>query len=103
VDLMQEGGKAGDDFVDVFVVIEVVFFDVEGDADFGMEVVKAAIVFAGFDDEEFAGTGACRAAELWAGGTDNEGGVFSGGQEDVGGHGGGGGFAMRAGDGDALF
>ncbi len=99
--LVCELGEAFNDGVQAVVDVEVVGFDVEDDGGGGGELVEASIVLAGFGDEGGSVAGAVAAAELWAVGADDDGGVQSGGDERVAEHGGGGGLAVGSGDGDA--
>ena len=56
IDAVQKRRKTLIDLINVFVVIEMVLFDIEDNADARLTpgIVEAAVRFAGFDDEEIA-------------------------------------------------
>ena len=83
--------------------IGVVVFHVGDDGDVGTQAMKHIVIFIGFNDERRAAADGgilAGAAHLAA---DNEAGVFAGLLEDMNDHRCRGGFAMRAGDGDAVL
>ncbi len=74
-ELPCEVGEAFDDFVEVFVDVEVVGFEVEDDGEGGGEGVEGAVVFAGFGEEQGGVSGAVAATDLFAVCADDDGGV----------------------------
>lgn len=100
-DEFGEGAEAGHDLVDIFVKVEVIGLDVGDDGDARMQIVEAAVVFAGFGHEDLPLPAAAAPAELGDGSADDEAGVEPAFEERETDHGGGGGFAVGPGDGDA--
>ena len=102
------GGEVGDKFLEIGVVVfggfeevQMVRFDVGYEQDFWVQRMKRFAVFAGFNDEVFGlPYSVIVAVELWDFGADDYCGVEAGLFEDQRKHGGGGGFAMSAGNGD---
>ena len=84
------------------VGVHVVFVDIGNHGEHGTKIQEGGVAFVGLGHDVVA----LPELGVTAGGgefaADNEGGVEAGGAEDGGGQAGGGGFAMGAGDGDAL-
>jgi len=87
----------------VAVAIHVFAVEVGDDGEDGGEFEEGAVAFIGFGDEVLGGAEAGVGAEGVDASSDYDGGVKAAGGEDRGDHGGGGGFAVHAGDGDAVF
>jgi hypothetical protein len=98
----EEGGEGVQYFVHGAGVVHVVIFDVGDDGDFGVEAEKGAVAFVGFGDEPFAAAEFGVAVEVVDVAADDDGGVEAGFFEHEGDHGGGGGLAVGAGNGDAA-
>ena len=101
VDELDEGGA---DVVERRVVIQVLAIDVGDHGDDGRELEERAVALVGFHHQEIAVADArVRAAHGADASADHHGGVEAGVVQDGGGHRGGGGLAVAAGDGDAVL
>ena len=98
----RELAERFDDVLLVLVAVEVVPLDVQDAGDPGLEVLEAAVVFAGLGDEQLAVAAAGGAAQLRAVGPDDEVHVEAGLLEAVDQPAGGGALAVGAADGDAV-
>ena len=85
------------------VMVEVLAIDGGHHGDHRREQQEGAVALVGFDHHVFAAAEARRGAGVIHAAADDEGGIEPGGAENRGDHRGGGGLAVRAGDGDAVF
>ena len=85
------------------VMVEMLAIDGGDHGDHRREQQKCAVAFVGFDDHVFAAAEARRRAGVIDAPAHDEGGIEPGRAQDRGHHRGGGGLAVRAGDGDAVF
>src|SRR5690348_2194891 len=98
--------ELGEGILNVFqggVLVEVLAVNGGDDGDDGGEQQEGAVAFIGFHDEVVALAEAGGGSGLIDPATDHKRGIEMRGGKDRGDHGGRGGFAMRAGDGDTVF
>ena len=101
--LVHEVEKGALDVGHVVVAIHVLAVEVGDHGEDGRELEEGAIAFVGFGDQVLRGAEAGVGAERVDAATYDDGGIEAAGSEHAGHHGGGGGFAVHAGDGDAVF
>ena len=102
-DLVHELDEGGFDVGEVRVGVHVLAVEVGDDGEDGGELEEGAIGFVGFGDQILAAAEAGVGAEGVDAASYDDGGVEAAPGEDGGDHGGGGGFAVHSGYGDAVF
>ena len=98
-----EGVEGPLDIRQVLEKVQVVLPHVQDHRHRGEEIQEGIAVFAGFQDDGVSLAHPIARMEHGQGAADHHGGVRLGRHEDVGGHGGGGGFAVGAGDAQGVF